>query len=412
MKFYYLLPLSIILFSCNDVIGTPELDVSEEEANKVESPFEDIISIADSVLGLSRSSESDYNISFITNNSERDSRSASDVDTVGYILNRPNDNGFVVVGNAATSKPVLAYNESGNFSYTESNDDIVYVNFISKIPDFIDNPKIGIDSAITLPISLEDYYENKTYIYPKLHVHLGQRSPYDKYVIQEHPGCPVGCVAVATAAIMSHTKRYLQNYHGENFNLLDIISAYTPWATGNYSSINLASSLSKDEANDRFAKLVYYIGKDVNMEYNTDESKANRSIAYYLFKQLGFDVYESGLTNYNITNIAWSLMDGYLVYARGSNKNETDGHAWVIDGCKWKNVDITTNNVTSRTDLSDGPKRLITDIYLHCDWGWDGENNGYFNSDVFSVSNYKFQNMQFFSVKREYSLNDLDNIVW
>ena len=344
MKLYYFLPLSIALFSCNDAISPPELNQSEETTNTIETSFEEVISIADSVLGLSRSNESDYNISFITNNSETNSRSAGNVDTVGYILNSADNNGFVLVGNATNSKPVLAYSESGNFSYTESDDDIVYVNFISKIPDFIDdsdNGDIVLQPDTTVyRIALEDPWENETSIYPKLHVNLGQGSPFDKYIIQDNPGSPVGCVAVATAAIMSHAKRYLLGYHGENFNLLNIISAYTPWATGINRSINLSSSFTKDEANDKFAKLLKYIGEDEYMTYSPGVSVTNPIFAFNLFKQLGFDVYETNLTNYNINSIAWSLMDGYLVFTSGGDANGSGTQAWVIDGCTWKNVEL------------------------------------------------------------------------
>lgn len=416
MKLYYFLPLSIALFSCNDAISPPELNQSEVTTNTIETPFEEIISIADSVLGLSRSSESDYSISFITNNLVANSRSAGEADTVGYILNRADNNGFVLVGNATNSKPVLAYSESGNFSYTESDDDIVYANFVSKIPDFIDDSDNGDivfqPDTTVYKIALEDPWENETSIYPKLHVNLGQGSPFDKYIIQENPGSPVGCVAVATAAIMSHTKRYLTGYHGENFNLLNIISAYSPWTTGTLTSIKLSSSFTKDEANDQFAKLLKYIGEDEYMTYSPGVSVTNPIHAFNLFKQLGFDVYETNLTNYNITGIAWSLMDGYLVFTSGGDANSSGTHAWVIDGCTWKNVEFKIGNSVISSDSRDGGKRLITDIYLHCNWGDDGKDNGYFNGDVFTHSNYKLQNMKYFSVKREYSLNDLDNIIW
>ena len=44
-----------------------------------------------------------------------------------------------------------------------------------------------------------------------------------------------------------------------------------------------------------------------------------------------------------------------------------DGHAWVVDGY----IDQIKNNKRSK--------------YVHCNWGWGGNHNGYFLSDVLNA---------------------------
>lgn len=45
----------------------------------------------------------------------------------------------------------------------------------------------------------------------------------------------------------------------------------------------------------------------------------------------------------------------------------------------------------------------ITNYYLHCDWGWGGFCNGYFEGDVLAISNINrtYQIDSYFTVKNE-----------
>ena len=48
-----------------------------------------------------------------------------------------------------------------------------------------------------------------------------------------------------------------------------------------------------------------------------------------------------------------------------------DGHAWVIDGYK-RQFRTVNNEIQYR-------------YYVHCDWGWKGDCNGYYHSGIFDL---------------------------
>lgn len=40
--------------------------------------------------------------------------------------------------------------------------------------------------------------------------------------------------------------------------------------------------------------------------------------------------------------------------------------------------------------------------YIHCNWGWGGNGNGYYKGDIFEVGDRTYKPLQFFAVKREW----------
>ena len=186
-----------VLFCSCDSVWTNTPVASDYENESVGLSLEEVISIADGHFGLSRSSVDSYEIDYITLSNEKSTISRSSCeDTLAYIVNRKGDNGFIIVGNTRETNPVLAFSDEGNFTVPQEGDEIIKTQFIDRISGFINNPPILPPDSLDIE-PVERPYED-TIRYPKLHVNLGQRSPYDKYVIQEHPGCPTGCTAVAS----------------------------------------------------------------------------------------------------------------------------------------------------------------------------------------------------------------------
>lgn len=70
---------------------------------------------------------------------------------------------------------------------------------------------------------------------------------------------------------------------------------------------------------------------------------------------------------------------------RGTVEGTSNGHAWVVDGYR-RYVTVFTIWAT----YPNGITRLFdeyeeTNMYLHCNWGWDGSNNGYFTMNIFDT---------------------------
>lgn len=396
-KFYYLFYIVALLCSCSENLLVVENTINERTLNSSHITQENALEIANKVIGLQNTSLSrtlntptfDY---VINTNKSRSTQSTTD--TLAYVINYPNDGGFVIVSSSNLVYPVLAFSNEGNFSFS---------NEVSKT-NFIDN--IG--------AYLAEASENSTYevgdndfdscyvVSPIVKTCLSQGYPWNKYVIQENPGCPVGCVAVATALVMTHSKYHLA-YHGTDFPFKSIVDAI---ATGNEEPDARNSSSSSDKASgrpsvtpsilaeytyeqavDSMAKILYWIGKDVDMTYATNGSSAYSYDAYMLCCNLGFTI-PSGYASFDIEEITRYLKDGNIVYLRGQDINGAGGHAWVCDGCYFC------------IDYSD--PSVILDTYVHCDWGWGGNSNGYYSGSVFSASSYNFTPQHYFAIQREW----------
>lgn len=309
-------------------------------------------------------------------------------DTLAYIINYP-EGGFVIVSADRRVYPILGFSYENKFSFTN---EIVYSEFIDNIESYIENA----DDTIIYDVT-EGNFDSCYDFPPKIQISLSQGAPWNKYVIQEHPGCPVGCVAVATALVMSHTQRSLQ-YHGVTYNFKSLVETIQEGPTYNILQNNNVQpnvvvvptpenpSYTYAEAVDAMAKILYWIGKDVNMNYKIGGSSASSEKAYNLCYSLGFTV-PSGYVTYDIIQITEYLRDNYIIYLRGTN-DQNGGHAWVVDGCSFC---VDANNE-------------IIDTYLHCDWGWGGTSNGYFSGRVFEVPAGKYEPRNFFAVKRSWDL--------
>lgn len=118
-------------------------------------------------------------------------------------------------------------------------------------------------------------------------------------------------------------------------------------------------------------------------------SGANSENAYYLFKSLGMSI-PSGYALFDLNKVAKYINEGHIVYMRGRDDAQYAGHAWVADGCYF------CVRKFGSLELED-----LYDTYIHCDWGWGGNSNGYFSGEVFSAYIYDFSPMHYFAVKRK-----------
>ena len=350
---------------------------SNNSANKITEA--DALDIAGKIFHKTRSIE-DYSIEYVLNDNSPKTRSIALPDTLAYILNFGNDNGFAVIATDNRVYPLLAFSESGHFEYEGNENDPVYVNFISKISDYISG--IGMNNN-DIPIPTDTLQlqpmDKKTLLKTK---NWSQRHPYDKYVIIEHPGCPVGCVAVAAGQIMANCKDEFV-YHDSIFEFKALIEAMD---TINYNSTE--SNYTYDTAVDKIAFFLYLLCKDLDMQYSPLVSTAYSIDAFNLLKRLGFTVNEETYySSYFDVEKITQLIDGNnLIYVDGrAIGNSSDGHAWVVDGYCYNWEYYYDKPATKKT-------------LFHCDWGWN-ESNGYYLYDLINGQCNIYERLKYFSVK-------------
>lgn len=346
----------------------------------------DAIAIAEKVLKKDRTRSGILNIpKFEYVVGGVNTRSTSTTDTLAYILNYPDNGGFVIVSTDRRVYPVLAFAHEGQFTLDNEN---ARVNFIDRIGAYIEEKPED-----TLYDVNDSDFDACYDIHPIIGTSLDQGAPWDKYVIQEHPGCPVGCVAVATALVMSYSKSQI-SYHNSLYYLKSIITAINKGPDS--TPANLPKRIeggiynptyTYEQAVDSMARLLYWIGKDVDMSYDSKGSGAKSEDAYELCKSLSFSI-PSGFATFDIKEVTQYLIDNHIIYLRGHDINGKGGHAWVSDGCY-----CCLNE--DRTE--------IVDPYIYCDWGTGGYCNGYYSGAVFAMDKYNFKPTEYFAVKREWN---------
>ncbi len=378
-------------FGCDaDYVGDTELDFVTNEGDDMEImhkiDIDNALYIASSFfekMNTRTSAVDDYlSVDYVVSELNKTRTNNMCNDTVAYIFNRGQHDGFVIVASDNRVKPILAYSDEGHFDYTTN--DMVYTEFISLIGEYIERNSNHL--AYTYDNSLWDGCVSPQ---PLVQTSWGQESPFDKYVIKEHPGCPAGCVAVAAGIVMSYSKPRF-TYHDITFYLRDMVKGLAKESSSGSDNVFAAKIIggytknyTYEEAADYAAQLLYWIGKDVGMEYSVIGSSAFSTLAYRLIKNQGFDVKHNGLVSYNIDDIIDFLEQDCIVYMRGRDSKRESGHAWVVDGYCY-------------CYGSDNVERI--NEFLHCDWGWFGLCNGYFSGDVFSNGYYDFGGKTYFAV--------------
>lgn len=319
-------------------------------------------------------------------------RSENLPDTLAYIINYGENDGFVIISGSRRIDPLLAFSDEGTFA---SDNQMVNSYFIENIAAYIQNGSTASPNAgIVYPYVTID---------PIVQIKLNQEKPWNKFVVQEYPQypeCPVGCTAVAAALVMTHSKKYL-TYHGATYNNEALLKAIkevqdlgaTPMPSGNGEySINglVPAKYGYQEAIDSVSKILYYLGKDIPITYSAHSSSGYSYNVYLLLKNLSFQI-PSGYATFDLAKIVEYIINNHIIYVRGdtTDPDESGGHAWVCDGCRYFARGISGFN--------------LIDGYLHCDWGWGGINNGYYKGEVFNVNSQTgYKPTNYFAILREY----------
>jgi hypothetical protein len=338
--------------------------------------------IAKSVIHRTRSSE-DAEVSYVMAKS-----AALDKDIVAYIINYPEEGGFCIIANDDRINPVLAYSESDTFS---SDNELCMNYFVNNIESYM--AEACNSENMVLSTSENSTADSVYCVEPIIKTKLGQWSPYNQIVEKTHPGCPVGCVPLTTVMLLSYTKTTLV-YNNYKYYFPDINEAIvegpsysgiitTPITSSGFNPGPLQFEKTYNGAVRAISQLASDLGEAMNTDYEVDSSNTYISKARQVMSDIGCDVTSWG--TYNDSELVSKLKDGYLIFQNGCKDGESVGHAWAIDGCKYKIV----NN-------------QYTDIYLNCDWGWDGDNNGYYCGSVFKLSSgYEYRLNSYFAVKIE-----------
>lgn len=235
-----------------------------------------------------------------------------------------------------------------------------------------------VDAIVTAEWDQEAPYSNK--------------APRDKY----NQRCLTGCVATAISQVLyTHrtpivgsgqrtNKKSYSNYQNPNGSYEDVTFVYDGWTPDydnmidQYTSGPRAHQYTNEQA-EAVADLMLACGVVVNMSYGSDGSGAyTDQAAEGLIQYMGITTADfKERDNYSDTEwmrmIYAELEGGHAMYYSGVDPNPWTGggHAFVCDGYNEQG-------------------------HVHINWGWSGEDNGFFNINLLDPLQYEFSKYQDF----------------
>lgn len=302
-------------------------------------------------------------------------------DTLLYIVNMADSAGFAIATADDRLPPILALIDEGNYTFN-LNDTATsgFHLFMQAALNYCAQQKKMPQTRKTAPSYREISPDDPEYpssprnfevMKPLLNCTWGQRDPYNN----ECFGNLTGCVVTASAQIMSFLEypKQMAGFLSEN----DYRVTKLNWKQINEEAKHYSEPKSS-ETRGQIAALMRHLGIAFKAEYKQNTTSVDTEDAVDIMrKEFGCDV--TRLKDYNCRDIINDLKcRNKIVIMSGKSRyyhilffvrKYTGGHAWVVDGY----IDYVTG------------WRSEERLYLHCNWGWNGNYNGYFLDNVFNT---------------------------
>lgn len=399
--------------ACSDNTFIPveeEETVSISNAQSIQRSEDEAMAYAAQFLNIFPHKESrslpDIRIHALTNKS---SRSSATADTLLYIAQYGENQGYAIISGSREFSPVLAYVEEGNFFDIENSNNGGFQMYVQAASDYVES-SMRRSSMIDRPIikpAFNDWtiHYNDT-IAPRLTVAWSQEYP-EGYLC---PNRLSGCAQTALAQILSYYELPAEinlTYPGHPVDKVTLDwseikkhskSDPVDWSeTNQYGIVSHNGSCSATEqAHMTIAYLCRELGHRNQAEYiyNSEVERSTGATiqnvsqtACALRNQVNYQFKVSAITDYSIARILLDRIKAGIVYMRGAKQPKMGGHAWVADG------GLRVGTVHTHVDYGMGldGSDVVTvkenlEMLVHFNWGWGGRSNGYFNPDVFNPS--------------------------
>lgn len=307
-----------------------------------------------------------------------------DSDTLLYIINYADNNGFAVVSANPNTIGLIAVTEKGSYNPTfeEINNKTGIGLYMNMAEMYVSNS--GNEIQNTGPVPILEFMERvdtiDTYILPKLTTKWGQLIPEGRFC----PNLYSGCVNTALAQIMAYFEYPTQisvTYDNANNSLLNLDWSEMKKCKG------LFNETATDVAQIAIGYLCRQLGYLTGSEYEIGITKTTLNSALSAARGLGYTV-SSNVSNYG-DNVSFRtvLDNNNLILMGGFKSGETYGHAWVVDGHLEREFHYTAYTRAPNSELWQLYDEHSTYYnYNHINWGDDGYCNGYFLEDVFDKS--------------------------
>ena len=267
-----------------------------------------------------------------------------------YIFTNPNDKKFVIISGESKLNELVGY---GDKMTENPNDQPPYFKLFLKEYERVVK-EVRSKAATTTP-----QRPIKRKVEPLLTCKWSQYDPFNKYTpLSNGQHTPTGCVATATAQVMFYNKwpkNRPQDYIASTGD--DAKKSATYWWD---EMKNTTNEMRTEHSRQAVGVLMYDIGKAVHMRYYIKGSDSNLQRACNALRDK-FDYTVRYLdknflpANDFLNEVMQEISDGYPVLVVGGP------HAFVYDGYDEQGL-------------------------IHTNWGWGGENDGYFDINIVTLN--------------------------
>ena len=267
-----------------------------------------------------------------------------------YIFTNPNDKKFVIISGESKLNELVGY---GDKMTENPNDQPPYFKLFLKEYERVVK-EVRSKAAATTP-----QRPIKRKVEPLLTCKWSQYDPFNKYTpLSNGQHTPTGCVATATAQVMFYNKwpkNRPQDYIASTGD--DAKKSATYWWD---EMKNTTNDMRTEHSRQAVGVLMSDIGKAVNMRYYYRGSDSNLQYACNALRDK-FDYTVRYLdknflpANNFLNEVMQEISDGYPVLVVGGP------HAFVYDGYDEQGL-------------------------IHTNWGWGGENDGYFDINIVTLN--------------------------
>ena len=267
-----------------------------------------------------------------------------------YIFTNPNDKKFVIISGESKLNELVGY---GDKMIENPNDQPPYFKLFLKEYERVVKEVRAKATTTTLQRPIKRKVE------PLLTCKWSQYDPFNKYTpLSNGQHTPTGCVATATAQVMFYNKwpkNRPQDYIASTGD--DAKKSATYWWD---EMKNTTNEMRTEQSRQAVGLLMYDIGKAVHMRYYIKGSDSNLQRACNALRDK-FDYTVRYLdknflpANDFLNEVMQEISDGYPVLVVGGP------HAFVYDGYDEQGL-------------------------IHTNWGWGGENDGYFDINIVTLN--------------------------
>ena len=456
LKRIFLLPLAVLLFSCSQ---ESPADIANEENAMV---FDESMLIDKETMNLTSADAEKMAIRFGSLDNGFKSRSNLSTGSLeisqildqntgkslAFIINRGNDEGFMIVSATKTVSPVLAFSDIGKF---DVNADPAAKSYLEGYKCMImDANESDVDSLRRIhaaewavfeksekqPKSRASYAEIEKMIETQIakkkaqgYSYIGKVGGTSYYLsptdyqnlmrdIKEHSDPQYDYEYVSLFFIKSWDfqtigpligTNWQQSVSPFNYNAPNGIAGCVPIAVAQILYYYKFPSLydwkninQRPVLNDAFKLFITDVRNRCKVEYKSDATSATDENACKAFNGLGYNAKEAGLPDF--IKLRNELTQYRPVYISGRNENRKVGHAWVCEGYKNVKYDgVISMVIDPKWGEPDEPGSLYFDYavnvyppssmdqnqygeFYYMNLGWGGRNNGWYRANTYNAS--------------------------